>query len=210
MNENTTALAIETRRNQADAYGRLFDDGLAKLRHEFLDKLSGLEVDLLDPASVEKACRLFESRLGIAQREFLAQLPFARDVVSPCDSHLPDTESAWVPETLGGLAAGGGAAAASMLWPVIPTTVGHLWWKKIVLTPVVAPLAGMLGLSAAVVGGGIGIAAALATGFAIRNRLQEARRKEIRNKLLSVLDNEIFPHLRRWAAAAIERALAAA
>lgn len=206
MNENTTALAIESRRNQADAYRRLFDDGLAKLRHEFLSNLCGLEVDLLDPASVENACRLFESRLGIAQRNFLAQLPVVRGV-STCDSHLPDTESAWVPETLGGLAAGG-AAAASMLWPVIPTTVGHLWWKKIVLAPVVAPLAGMLGLSAAVVGGVIGVAAALATGFVIRNSLREARRKEIREKLLSVLDNEIFPHLRQWAAAAIERALA--
>lgn len=206
MNENTTALAIESRRNQADAYRRLFDDGLAKLRHEFLSNLCGLEVDLLDPASVENACRLFESRLGIAQRNFLAQLPVVRDA-SPCNPHLPDTESAWVPETLGGLAAGG-AAAASMLWPVIPTTVGHLWWKKIVLAPVVAPLAGMLGLSAAVVGGVIGVAAALATGFVIRNRRQEARRREIREKLLSVLDNEIFPHLRQWAAAAIERAIA--
>lgn len=208
MNENTTALAIESRRNQADAYRRLFDDGLAKLRHEFLSNLCGLEVDLLDPASVENACRLFESRLQVAQRDFLAQLSVARDALD-LHSTLPATESGWMPETLGGLAAGGGAAAA-MLWPVVPTTMGHLWWKKIILTPVVAPLAGLLGLPVAVVGGGIGVLAAVATGFVIRNRLQDARRREIREKLLATLDNDLFPRLRQWARSAIARALAAA
>ena len=178
---------------------RQFESGLAKIKYEFVKNLE--ERDILDQATLDGLLNVYNQRLVIFQHDFLECLSRTMGVtagkVKEFSFSAPDYDS--IPEIAGGIIAGGGAAIMATVIPV--ATVGHLWWTSSVGLAAVAGTA--LGIGAGIATAGIGLLVGGAAGYAIKKCMENARKKEIKEKLIKYFDNEVTNSLREWAKARI-------
>lgn len=187
---------------QVDGLKRQFNSVLDKLKAELQKNLD--QINLLDAEQVENTLNLFESRLVIAQHDFLEYLSgiVGHAKGKPAVFKLRQIAPGHIPEVTATILAGGGAALLTNLI----TFASSSWIFWTVSTSLAGVVGGAVGVSAGIATAGIGVGAGVGTGLAVRRLLAKSRRKRVRQSILEQYTEHAVPQLRKWAADHIQQA----
>lgn len=182
---------------------RDFDAGLSKLRYELAKNLA--EIDVLKTERVENVLSVFNERIVVFQHDFLQMLAQLRGDAPNKTRKLGIQASgaSHAPAALGFVAGVVGGTSASG-FTVATATSGWWLWSSTTAVSLSTLLAGVTGISAGVVTGGLAIGGGIAGAFAVNKGVSSFMRKRIRKKIMSSFEDHLVPELTEWAKALID------
>lgn len=178
---------------------RDFDSGLSKLRYELAKNLA--EIDVLKTERVENVLSVFNERIVVFQHDFLQMLAQLRGDAPNNTKKLTIQASggSHAPAAVG-IAAGVAGGTLASGFTVATATSGWWLWSSPTAVSLSTFLAGVTGLSAGVVTGGLAIGGGLAGMLAVNKGVSSIMRKRIRTKIMSSFDEHVVSELKNWAA----------